>query len=71
MVEEDKINKNIVIALENAYAMVEFYRQSIEEAEAAGAVACRQCYQELLGDAQKAVAMLKGLIKDHVEKEKW
>lgn len=69
--EQDRINRNIVIALENAYSMVEFYRTSMEEAKAAGAEACRQCYEELLQDAEKAVTRLKGLIKGHVEKGRW
>ena len=34
---EDKINRTIVVALENSYSMVEFYQTSLEEAKAAGA----------------------------------
>jgi methylphosphotriester-DNA--protein-cysteine methyltransferase len=68
---EDKINRTIVVALDNSYSMVEFYQTSLEEAKAAGAVACRQCYEELLQDAERAVVRLKGLIKGHVERGRW
>ena len=68
---EDKINRNIVIALENAYSMVEFYQTSLEGAKTAGAEGCRACYEELVQDAEKAVVRLKGLIKGHVERGRW
>lgn len=70
-VEEDRINRNLVTALENAYTTAEFYRRSMAEAEEAGAAACRACYEDLLADAEKAVDRIKGLIRGHVQQGRW
>ena len=69
--EMSKLNQNIVHALSYALSGVESYTTWLADAKEMDRMAYHEVFEELLGDAQKAVGKLRGMIEGHVTVERW
>lgn len=69
--EMSKLNQNFVNALSYALTGVESYTAWLEDAKEIERMAYHEVFEELLGDAQKAVEKLRGMIEAHVKMGRW
>jgi len=69
--EMSKLNQNIVNALSYALTGVESYTAWLTDAKEIPRMAYHEVFEELLGDAQKAVEKLRGMIEAHVKMGQW